>query len=94
MAVEASRVTVTDVAELLFDATGGDSQGGASAVLIPVTGTAVVYLGGAGVTAADGAAWDPALGPLSVELARGEALYAVTGAAVAAQDVHVLGFGK
>lgn len=94
MAVVAERVTVTDVAAVIFDATGGDSQAGASAVLINVTASAPVYLGGPDVTSADGVRWDPALGPLSVELGPGEELYAVRDAADANQDVHALGFGK
>lgn len=93
--IEADRVVVgAGGAVVLFDASGADSMGGASCVLIPVTGTATVYLGGEGVTSADGAAWAPALGPLSVTLQPGEVLYAARDAADADQEIHVLGLGK
>lgn len=92
--VEATRVVVDGPAELLFDATGTDTTGGATAVLIPVTGTAPVYLGGPGVTHDDGVRWDPELGPLSVALQAGEELYAAKDPADPDQEIHVLGTGK
>ena len=95
MAVEATRVTVSSTPELLIDGTDTDHRSGVAAVLIPVTATAPVFLGGDDtVTDATGAQWDPSLGPLSVEMQRGESLYAVRAPADADQEIHVLSGGK
>lgn len=93
--VEASRVLVTDAPVLLFSSEGSDTRSGASAVLIPITASAVVFLGGdAQVTVDDGVAWAPALGPLSLPLAAGEEVWGVCAATDPDQEVHVLGLGK
>lgn len=56
------------------------------------TGTASVFLGPAGVTAANGFEWAVADGPIEVELEPGEKLYGIV--AAAAQTLHVLGQGR
>jgi len=56
------------------------------------TQTAAVFLGPQGLTTANGFQWDPADGPLEVELEPGEALYGIV--AVTSQTVHALRQGR
>jgi hypothetical protein len=56
------------------------------------TQTASVFLGPSGVTTANGFQWDPADGPLEVELEPGESLYGIV--AVTSQTIHALRQGR
>lgn len=85
MAVVAARTDVETSATLLVD--GADTNG-AQAVLKNITGTASVFLGGSGVTAANGFEWAVDDGPLGIDLGRGDKLYGIV--AATNQTVHVL----
>lgn len=85
MAVTAARTDVTTAATLLVD--GADTNG-AQAVLKNLTASESVYLGPAGVTAANGFEWATGDGPLSIDLGRGDKLYGIV--ATTTQTVHVL----
>lgn len=73
------------------DAREGD-WGNRRALLKNLTGTASVFLGPQGVTTATGFQWDPADGPLEIELEGGESIYGIVAAVT--QTLHVLAQGR
>lgn len=98
MAVLATRPTVTPAVGLIVgNTTTGTEQGdyrNRTITLKNVTGSATVYLGPAGVTAATGFAWDPIDGPMDWTLEPGEELYGILAANAATQTIHVLQGGR
>jgi hypothetical protein len=77
MAVKATQsIAVGTTAVALTTSPTTDLRPGASAALVN-TGTATVYLGPAGVTAANGFPWTTSIGPLSFDLDAGEVLYGI-----------------
>lgn len=96
MAIETTRALATNPAAVLAENTTASSEGDYRAqtfVLQNATGSDIVYLGGAGVTGADGFQWDVAdLGrAFEVTLEPGESIY---GFAATDQEIHVLAGGR
>lgn len=96
MAIVPTRANAGSPAEVLATNGTAASEGDYRArtfILENVTGSAVIYLGGAGVTDADGFRWDVTeLGRgFEVTLEPGESIY---GFAATDQEIHVLAGGR
>lgn len=92
----ASRPTIATTATLIASNTVSDSSNAADyravSFLIKNIDGATVFLGGSGVTTANGFQWSPADGVLTIDLEPGESLYGVV--ASGTNVLHALQVGR
>lgn len=86
--VKASRVVVGTTATPISEAVSGVAV---DVMMKNRTGTESVFLGGPGVTTADGYEWQTTDGPIGVDVPLGK-LYGIVG--TSPQTVHVIGVSK
>jgi hypothetical protein len=95
MAVAATRVNIGTSAGVLASNPASSAEGDFRTVRVLLknaTGTAPVFVGGSGLTAANGFQWDVADGPLALVLEPGESISGIV--ASVTQAIHVIIEGR